>query len=192
MNAINNRLFSLCTARAGPVVVEPIVPEVPVAVQEAVVVPKAGVVVPVVPKENVVPVVEKKEDVVAVAPVVPVEDVAVAGENVQDPQLLLSDPIDKATKLIIDLDDHLRKYLPAEDEVATTLAPAIAYAGGEAVAEIEPTPAERQNQMTALIDQVNRLAESIEVIIVTVYVPDDDIGSGSSSASDVNDLTEYR
>lgn len=189
MKAINNQLFSLCTARAGPVVVEPIVPEVPVAVQEAVVVPKANV---VVPKEVVVPVVEKKEDVVAVAPVVPVEDVAIAGENVQDPQLLLSDPIDKATKLIIDLDDHLRKYLPAEDEVATTLAPAIAYAGGEAVPEIEPTPAERQNQMTALIDQVNRLAESIEVIFVTVYVPDDDIPNGSSSARDVNDLTEYR
>lgn len=167
-------------------VVEPIVPEVPVAVQEAVVVPKADV---VVPKESVVPVVEKKEDVV---PVVPVEDVAVAGENVQDPQLLLSDPIDKATKLIIDLDDHLRKYLPAEDEVATTLAPTIAYAGGEVVSEIEPTPAERQNQMTALIDQVNRLAESIEVIFVTVYVPDDDIPNGSSPAGDVNDLTEYR
>lgn len=153
--------------------VEPIVPEVPVVVaapvQEAVIAPKAAVVVPVVPEVNpvVVPVEEKKEVVAVVAPVV--EDVAVAGENVQDPQLLLSDPIDKATKMIIDLDDHLRKYLPAEDEVATTLAPAIAYAGGE-VAEVEPTPAERQNQMTALIDQVNRLAESIEVIYI--YIPD--------------------
>lgn len=182
---LTNHSFS---ARGSPVVVEPIVPEVPVVpVAEAVVVPKADAIVPVVPKEVVVvpvevPVVEKKEDVAAV--VVPVvEDVAVAGENVQDPQLLLSDPIDKATKMIIDLDEHLRKYLPAEDEIATTLAPAIAYAGD--VIDVEPTPAERQNQMTALIDQVNRLAESIEVIYVTVYVPED-------FDRDLYDLTEHR
>ena len=73
---------------------------------------------------------------------------------------VLNEPIDKATKLVIDLDEHLKKYLPAEDEIvaAVTSAPH-AYAG----ADIGEAEADRQSQMTTLIDQVNRLAESIEV-----------------------------
>lgn len=33
-----------------------------------------------------------------------------------DPQLALSEPIDSATKLLIDLDEHVQKFLPAEDQ----------------------------------------------------------------------------
>lgn len=79
-------------------------------------------------------------------------------KDVQDP--VYSEPIDAATKLVIDLDEHIRKYLPSEEEVITTAAPAN-YAGD--VVEEEMSVQERQDQMTALIDQVNRLAESIEV-----------------------------
>lgn len=96
------------------------------------------------------------------APVV-VDEVKV--EAKEDPSVVLSEPIDKATKLIIDLDEQLRKYLPTEEELApTTVSPAQVYAGD--VIEEEPlTAAERQDQLTALIDQVNRLAESIETTI---------------------------
>jgi ribosomal protein S15P/S13E len=96
------------------------------------------------------------------APVV-VDEVKV--EANADQSVVLSEPIDKATKLIIDLDEHLRKYLPTEEELApTTISPAQVYAGD--VIEEEPlTAAERQDQLTALIDQVNRLAESIETTI---------------------------
>jgi ribosomal protein S15P/S13E len=92
-----------------------------------------------------------------------VDEVSVE-QNSQDPSALLSEPIDKATKLIIDLDEHLRKYLPAEEEVAiTTAAPAQVYAGSDVVVEeAELSVVERQNQMTQLIDQVNSLAENIE------------------------------
>lgn len=108
--------------------------------------------------DEVVPVVVATD-----APVV-VDEVKVEAKE-QDPSVVLSEPIDKATKLIIDLDEHLRKYLPSEEELApTTVSPAQVYAGD--VIEEEPlTAAERQDQLTALIDQVNRLAESIETTI---------------------------
>ena len=128
-------------------------------------------------KEPIVPI-----NVAAVAPVVPVADpivpVVPAIQGIpsavaEDPQLMLSDPIDRATKLIIDLDEHLRKYLPeiAEDKADPTTPAPVVYSGdvvqpviAEEKAPVEDVPiADRQNQMTALIDQVNRLAESIEV-----------------------------
>jgi ribosomal protein S15P/S13E len=101
-----------------------------------------------------VPIVEE------VVPVISNTEVPIVAES-KEAEVILSEPIDKATKLIIDLDEHLRKYLPSEEEVVTTVAPA-SYAGND-VEEVEPlSVAERQDQMTALIDQVNRLAESIE------------------------------
>ena len=157
----------------SPKVEQAVVPEV-----KPIIVPQDQKVVPVAPiVSDVVPAVVVPE-VPVVAPVVvepvvkPVEAVAVVEEvkveknSVQDPQVILSEPIDKATKLVIDLDEHIKKYLPAEDEVPTTTAPVI-YAPGEIVGEDEPqNTVQRQNQMTALIDQVNRLAESIEVCLV--------------------------
>jgi len=107
------------------------------------------------PVDVIVPRVEE------VVPVAPVTEGPLVAES-KEAEVVLSEPIDKATKLIIDLDEHLRKYLPSEEEVATTVAP-VSYAGNDVVEEVEPlSVAERQDQMTALIDQVNRLAESIE------------------------------
>ena len=122
----------------------------------AVAVPQA----PVVPVPQV-PQVPADAGVAAVAAAskTAVGDEVAADKNAQEVGVL-DEPIDKATKLVIDLDEHLKKYLPAEDEIVTavTIAPHI-YSGSE-VGEAE---ADRQNQMTTLIDQVNRLAESIEV-----------------------------
>jgi ribosomal protein S15P/S13E len=99
-----------------------------------------------------------------VATELPVEEVRVE-KNSQDASILLSEPIDKTTKLILELDEQIRKYLPAEDESLTTIVPAIIYSGDviSEPAEVDPvSQQERQNQMQSLIDQVNRLAESIE------------------------------
>jgi len=103
------------------------------------------------------------DEVVATDLPVAVDDVRVE-KNSQDASILLSEPIDKTTKLILELDEQIRKYLPAEDESLTTVIPAIIYSGdvSEPV-EVDPiSQTERQNQMQSLIDQVNRLAESIE------------------------------
>lgn len=119
----------------------PVIVPVVAAVEPAAVIPQAAAVAPIVEKVAVV-------------------DEAHADKNSQDVGIL-NEPIDKATKMVIDLDDHLKKYLPAEDEIvaaAATIAPPI-YSGSD-VGEAE---ADRQTQMTTLIDQVNRLAESIEV-----------------------------
>ena len=150
-------------------VVAPVAQQAPVVDEVPVVQPVAPVVKPVVPVPAVaaapvadvqsVPVVEPvapaigSKVVAAVAPVDPIAD-----KNSVDPSAILSGPIDQATKLVMDLDEHIKKYLPAEDEIATTLAPHI-YSGDVAESEAE----RQQNQMSALIDQVNRLAESIEV-----------------------------
>ena len=133
--------------------VAPVAPVVADYVVPVVVVPEVPVAAPAV----VVPVVEEHP-----VPVV-VEEVK-AEKNSQDPHIVLTEPIDKATKLVIELDEHIRKYFPSEDEVPTTSSPAV-YAPGDVVAgEDEPSnTVTRQNQMTALIDQVNRLIESIEV-----------------------------
>jgi len=151
----------------SPKIEQAVVPEIknidPVVIQDQKIVPvspviaesvvPAAVPVPAAIEEPVVPVVPVVKEVVY-------EEVKVE-KNSQDPGVILSEPIDKATKLVIDLDEHLRKYLPADDEVPTTATPVV-YAPGEIVGEDEQPTIVRQNQMTALIDQVNRLAESIE------------------------------
>jgi hypothetical protein len=112
-------------------------------------------VAPEVPKVAAAPAVPAVE-AVAKAPVV--EEVP-AEKHAQDASGVLNEPIDKATKLVIDLDEHLKKYLPAEDEIVAPTSAPQSYSGSD-IGEAE---ADRQNQMTTLIDQVNRLAESIEV-----------------------------
>lgn len=93
-----------------------------------------------------------------------VEDVHVE-KNSQDASTLLSEPIDKATKLIVELDEHIRKYLPVDDEVVvvpTTGAPS--YSGVNEVVEDVPA-AERQEQLTQMISQINGLTEQIETTV---------------------------
>lgn len=147
-------------APVAPIVSAPIAPIVPIVSAPA------GGEIPVI-----VPVVEKKEPVV---PIIPQEQEAGVESKHQDPSVILSDPIDKVTKLVIDLDEHVRKYLPSEEEpVPQPNPPAQVYAGGEgqgvgaAIPESDEVSGGvvnivRQNQMSALIDQVNRLADSIE------------------------------
>lgn len=158
----------------SPKIEQSVVPEIkPI---ESVVVPQVQKIVPdaAVVADSVVPaaVVPEVPAAAPIAPAVIVPDVPVhpvvdevkVEKNSQDPQVILSEPIDKATKMVIDLDEQIRKYLPSEDEIPTTAAPAIYAPGDVVVGEDEPqNTVQRQNQMTALIDQVNRLAESIEV-----------------------------
>jgi len=154
----------------SPKIEQAVVPEIknidPVVIQDQKIVPVSPVIAEsVVPAAAPVPA-AIEEPVVPVVPVVPevkevVHEEVKVEKNSQDPGVILSEPIDKATKLVIDLDEHLRKYLPADDEVPTTATPVV-YAPGEIVGEDEQPTIVRQNQMTALIDQVNRLAESIE------------------------------
>ena len=153
----------------SPKIEQAVVPEIknidPVVIQDQKIVPVSPVIAEsVVPAAAPVPV-AIEEPVVPVVPVVKevVHEEVKVEKNSQDPGVILSEPIDKATKLVIDLDEHLRKYLPADDEVPTTAAPVV-YAPGEILGEDEQPTIVRQNQMTALIDQVNKLAESIEVI----------------------------
>jgi len=152
----------------APVVEEKIIPAAPVAPIVSAPIAPIGGEIPVI-----APVVEKKEPVAAVA-IIPQEQEAGVESKHQDPSVILSDPIDKVTKLVIDLDEHVRKYLPSEEEpIPQPVPPAQVYAGGEGqgVGAVAAESDEisggvinvvRQNQMSALIDQVNRLAESIE------------------------------
>jgi ribosomal protein S15P/S13E len=116
-----------------------------------------------------VPVVEIKSDEISVVTTYSPDEVRVE-QNSQDVSVLLNEPIDQATKLVIDLNDAIRKYLPAEDEVATTVVPVQIYAISDVVSAVVEevdtvSGAERQNQMAAMIDQMNRLAETIESTI---------------------------
>jgi len=153
----------------APVIEEKIIPAAPVApIASVPISAPVGGEIPII-----APVVEKKEPVAAVA-IIPQEQEAGVESKHQDPSIILSDPIDKVTKLVIDLDEHVRKYLPSEEEpVPQPNPPAQVYSAGEgegvgaAAAESDQVSGGvinvvRQNQMTALIDQVNRLAESIE------------------------------
>lgn len=105
-----------------PVVqVQPAVPIVPVAAPVAPIISEPAKVVPVVAvaepaKQSETPLEAKKEEGASIQP-------ASAGESplhievpAPDPQLVLSEPIDSTTKLLIDLDEHVQKFLPLEDQ----------------------------------------------------------------------------
>ena len=80
-------------------------------------------------------------------------------DQVIEQPALLSEPINQTTKLVIDVNDQITKYLPSEDPVVTTIAPSV-----YAVDDVAESKDERQQpQIAMLIDQVNRLADSIEV-----------------------------
>lgn len=88
------------------------VPESVAAVQPVVVVPSQ--VVPVQSVEQVLresQLVAKKDETV-----VPQVEPLHIEVPAPDPGLVLSEPIDSTTKLLIDLDEHVQKFLPAEDQ----------------------------------------------------------------------------
>ncbi|KAI1291874.1 hypothetical protein HDE_07368 [Halotydeus destructor] len=82
----------------------------------------------------------------------------------QDPSVLLSGPIDKATKLIAELDEHIRKYLPT-DEIAVAVTTSLpSYNNNEFNEEELPAIADERQvaQVQAMITQVTGLADTIE------------------------------
>lgn len=98
-------------------------PQAPVA-PEVAASPVAPAVAPVQPevvaKES--PLQAKKDEVVAPVVAAASQPAPVEPLNIEvpapDPGLVLSEPIDSTTKLLIDLDEHVQKFLPAEDQQA--------------------------------------------------------------------------
>lgn len=88
--------------------------------------------------------------VIANQPLAPVDPV-------MDQPSLLSEPINQTTKLVIDVEEQIKKYLPSEDQIVTTV-PTF-YASDV----VESKDERQQNQIAMLIDQVNILSDSIEV-----------------------------
>ena len=121
---------SATPVKAEHVAVEPAKEPVVVPVVEVAAAPvqqpqQVQPVVPVVVADS--PLQAKKDDAPLVAaPVVVAKEAPVVAEKVEappaievpapDPGLVLSEPIDSTTKLLIDLDEHVQKFLPAEDK----------------------------------------------------------------------------
>jgi len=150
-------------------------PEVPVVRVSESVVPQVKVKEEV--KEEVkVPSVEQNENLISSQnSKVASNNVVPSGEadpslNINDPSVTLSDPIDDATKLLIDLDVHVQKYVPLEnaDEVAitTTEVPALPSVYSNLDGDIElalPRQGSTSDVNTgALLDQLDNLQNRIQ------------------------------
>lgn len=131
-----------------PVEVKPVeAPVVPVRQVESA--PAAVVVVPAVDSltgrnADIVPAVEQlKPENVKESPAVEPLHIEVPAP---DPALVLSEPIDSTTKLLIDLDEHVQKFLPAEEQQAQpkpakeqTLVAGVDYSPASQAAPVDPT-----------------------------------------------------
>lgn len=81
-----------------------------------------------------------------------------------DPSVYLSEPIDHANKLLIDLEEHVRKYLPSDDSIEDAKVDPVEVPVYGAVDENQWNDLTKQHpQMVALIDQVHRLSANLEV-----------------------------
>lgn len=110
--------------RSAPIRSSVVQPQAPVALPESVPVVQP-VQQPIVPAQ-VVPVqsvpVQAVPEVVKESPLMAKKDEVAQVEPLHievpapDPGLVLSEPIDSTTKLLIDLDEHVQKFLPAEDQ----------------------------------------------------------------------------
>lgn len=100
-----------------------VVAERPIVEQSAVAA-AAPIVPPVAPVAEIIkesPLEAKKDEI---APVVPAVEPLHIEVPAPDPGLVLSEPIDSTTKLLIDLDEHVQKFLPAEDQQQQPAQPA--------------------------------------------------------------------
>lgn len=90
------------------------------------------------------------------------ESPRVSPDASQDISELISDPVDQATKLLIDLEEQVQLYLKSEkrEELAVTTSASLIY-GLEADSEI--TMKQGATQIQSLIDEVNRVATNVEV-----------------------------
>lgn len=119
---------------------------------------------------NPVPDVVEEDKKVAIKDVVPapVED----PNSNSDPSIVLSDPIDSATKLLIDLDVHVQTFIPAEnvsekaDEAPTTVA---IYSALDSDLDLSLTERQDQQQPTSvngLLEQLDGLQNRIQVFFL--------------------------
>lgn len=144
--------------------VAPVVSIGPVAAPQ----PAASVVTPIVHERQVVevaPVASPAHVDPAVAPVAaavplkPVVEEPLMGKKDEasdplvievpepDPQLVLSQPIDSTTKLLVDLDEHVQKFLPAEDKQAEQAAKE--HAKEHTIAGVDYSPSQPTGKSSA-------------------------------------------
>ena len=83
-----------------------------------------------------------------------------ATQPLTDEAPLLSAPINQTTKLVIDVNEQITKYLPAEDANPTTIAPSMYMEMPMESKQVAPTAT---NPIQTLIDQVTRLSDTIDV-----------------------------
>jgi len=85
-----------------------------------------------------------------------------AAEQYVDPSVVLSDPIDDATKLLVELEEVVIRYVPVEpEEGVTTLEPQL-YAVGLGDADVRQQGEEVNNLIQELDNLNTRLHETIE------------------------------
>lgn len=77
----------------------------------------------------------------------------------------LAEPINQATKLLVDLEEQIKGYLNTDlnDAAASTLSPQ-SYGAGSNEPEIEPSPTDaRQNeQITGMVDQIDQTIQNLD------------------------------
>jgi len=80
--------------------------------------------------------------------------------KIKDVNMQLSEPLDRATKTLIDLEEQVNVYLSAE-EAATTLLPAV-YGAGAPIGEMSESLDRQVNQIQSLVEQINGLTATLE------------------------------
>lgn len=92
--------------------------------------------------------------------VLPTLNKQMATQPLSDEAPLLSAPINQTTKMVIDVNEQITKYLPAEDANITTVAPPMYMESPMESKQVAPTAT---NPIQVLIDQVTRLSDTIDV-----------------------------
>jgi len=157
----------------GPVV--PVVPSEP-KIQEQIEVKKEEVIPSVLQVE---PVETKKKIEPIVKPVIPPVH---QDDQIVDPSFALSDPIDTATKLLIDLEEHVLKFLPSDapvEEVSlnidaldtTTTVPVPSppiYIGGDGIDGVDLASIAKQQATPSQQATMNTLLEQLDVLQTSI------------------------
>ncbi|XP_074600763.1 uncharacterized protein LOC141854837 [Brevipalpus obovatus] len=93
-------------------------------------------------------------------------------ENGKDVLTYLSEPINQATKLLMDLDEHIKGYLNSSPDVPTTVSPPHSYGAQDppsapAPASVAANPPTRQDgeQLAPMINQIENTLQSLDQTI---------------------------
>lgn len=89
-------------------------------------------------------------------------------ENGKDVLTYLSEPINQATKLLMDLDEHIKGYLNSSPDVPTTLSPPHSYGAQDppsAPVAVAANPPTRQDgeQLAPMINQIENTLQNLDV-----------------------------